>query len=278
MRYRLLALDLDGTILGPDGAPTPGVREAVDEARRRGVEVVVCTGRRLRTALPLARGLGLTGAIVVNNGVLVKDLESAETLHHRYLSSELYAEILALLRDTGPPLVYVDAYHQQTDILTERHHEQHPFQREYLADNSDWARVIDDLGGARRDDVIMLTMIGDAQTLSALRERARQAFGERIGMNWLASQQYRGQILEFLAPGSGKWQALRRVADTAGIAPEQIAAVGDDNNDVGMIRGAGFGIAMGNAVAAAKAAADTVVGSNAEAGVVEAIELVLAER
>ena len=100
----------------------------------------------------------------------------------------------------------------------------------------------------------------------------------QIGMNWLASQQYRGQILEFFAPGSGKWQALRRVADTAGIAPEQIAAVGDDNNDVGMIRGAGFGIAMGNAVAAAKAAADTVVGSNAEAGVVEAIELVLAER
>jgi hydroxymethylpyrimidine pyrophosphatase-like HAD family hydrolase len=121
----------------------------------------------------------------------------------------------------------------------------------------------------------MLSMIGDAPTLSALRERARQAFGERIGMNWLASQQYRGQILEFLAPGSGKWPALRRVADAAGIAPEQIAAVGDDNNDVGMIRGAGFGIAMGNAVDEVRRGADLVVRSNAEGGVVEAIHAVL---
>jgi hydroxymethylpyrimidine pyrophosphatase-like HAD family hydrolase len=83
--------------------------------------------------------------------------------------------------------------------------------------------------------------------------------------------------LEFLSPRSGKWPALRSIAARDGVEPEEIAAVGDDDNDVEMIRAAGLGIAMGNAAPAARACADIVVRSNAEGGVVEAIERVLLE-
>ena len=277
MRYRLLALDLDGTALDPAGDLTDDVRDAVAAARASGLRVVLCTGRRFRTALPVAQGLSLSGAIVVNNGVLVKDLASGRTLSHRYLSDGVSAEVLALVREAGSPLVYVDAYEERIDILIEDCGRAHPFQREYLEDNTDFTRVVDDLENTGRNDVIMMSTMGDEATLRALRSRAERDLGGRVRMHSLINKNYRGQILEFLAPGTGKWPALRRIAADEGIDPRQIAAVGDDDNDVEMIRGAGLGIAMGSAVDPAKAAADHVTRSNAEGGVVEAIERVLEE-
>jgi Cof subfamily protein (haloacid dehalogenase superfamily) len=277
MRLRLLALDVDGTILDPYGKLSGGVRRAVDAARRRGLRVVLCTGRRFRTALPAARELALTGSVVVQNGVVVKDVESGRTQVEHYLPADLYPEVLATLRETGPPLVYVDTYHEGTDILTERRDCAHPFQKEYLDDNSEFTRVVDDLAESARDDVILMSTMANLETLEVLRARARERLGDRVLTHLLMNKAYRGHILEFLSPRSGKWSALRSVAAREGVAPEEIAAIGDDDNDVEMIREAGLGIAMGNAVGAARAAADVVVRSNAEGGAVEAIERVLLE-
>jgi Cof subfamily protein (haloacid dehalogenase superfamily) len=275
---RLLALDIDGTLLDPYGALPNAAREAVACARRAGLRVVLCTGRRFRTALPVARALGLEGPIVVNNGALVKDLASARTLHHRYLPAEVYGEVLALARSVGPPMVYIDAYPEETDFLTERRAQAHPFQREYLRDHGAHCLEVEDLAAQARRDVIMASLMGDAESLGALRARAERALGPRVHTHVIQNKNYQGAILEFLSPGSGKWSALARVAEQAGIAPEAIAAVGDDVSDVEMLRRAGLGIAMGNAVPAARGAAGAVVRSNAEGGIVEAIERVLLRR
>jgi Cof subfamily protein (haloacid dehalogenase superfamily) len=276
MPLRLLALDLDGTILDPYGKLSGSVCRAVETAKRRGLQVVLCTGRRFRRALPAARELELTGPVVVHNGVLVKDIESGRTEVEHYLSADLYPEVLATLREMGSPLVYVDAYHEGTDILTERRDRAHPFQNEYLDDNCEFARVVDDLDGKPRD-VIMMSAMADLEQLELLRERARERLGDRVLTHLLINKVYRGYILELLSPRSGKWSALQSIAARQGIAREEIAAVGDDDNDVEMIREAGLGIAMGNAVGTARAAADVVVRSNAEGGVVGAIERVLLE-
>lgn len=275
MRTRLLALDIDGTLLDPYGALPDAVRDAVAAARHAGLEVVLCTGRRFRTALPIAQALALTGPIVVNNGALVKDLASGRTLHHRYLPRSIYPEVLALARSVGPPLVYIDAYPETADFLTERSEQAHPFQREYLRDHGAHCRMVDDLASEGRDDVIMASLMADAPTLEALCARAQAALGPRIHTHRLQNKNYQGEILEFLAPTSGKWAALAQVAAQAGIPSEAIAAIGDDTNDVEMLERAGFGVAMGNAVEPAKAAAGFVARSNAEGGAVEAIERVL---
>jgi hydroxymethylpyrimidine pyrophosphatase-like HAD family hydrolase len=91
----------------------------------------------------------------------------------------------------------------------------------------------------------------------------------------IQNKNYQGEILEFLSPESGKWAALARVAEDSGTPPEAIAAIGDDVSDVEMLVRAGFGIAMGNAVESARDAAAFVARSNAEGGIVEAIERVL---
>jgi hypothetical protein len=186
--------------------------------------------------------------------------------------------VLALARSVGPPLVYVDAYPDATDFLTERSEQAHAFQREYLRDHGAHCRVVEDLADFPRENVIMASLMADAATLTPLRERARVALGTRVHTHVIQNKNYQGEILEFLSPESGKWAAIAHVAEQGGIEPEAIAAIGDDVSDVEMLNRAGFGVAMGNAVASARSAAAFVARSNAEGGIVEAIERVLLRR
>jgi Cof subfamily protein (haloacid dehalogenase superfamily) len=274
MGIRLVALDLDGTLLDPRGDLRDDVRHAVVELQRR-VRVVVCTGRRYRTALPVIERLGLTGPVIVHNGALVKEISDGKTLQHAYVPETLYTAVLTLMRLHGPPLVYVDSYHEGVDMLTEGIARAHAFQREYLVDHGEHAREVADLAASRHSEVIMMSTMADDESLGRLQRRAHQQLGAAVRTHRLINKNYRGQILEFLSPASGKWTALARLAASAGIPAAEIAAVGDDTNDVEMIAGAGLGIAMGNAVPEALAVARQVVRSNAESGVVEAIEAVL---
>jgi Cof subfamily protein (haloacid dehalogenase superfamily) len=276
MAIRLVALDLDGTLLDPRGDLRDDVRDAVQRLRRAELRVVVCTGRRFRTALPVLERLGLSGAVVVHNGALVKDIADGKTLQHAYLPEPLYDGVLALMRRHGPPLVYVDSYHDGVDLLTEGIARAHPFQREYLDDHGEHVREVGDLAAARHSEVIMLSTMADEDSLGRVAAWAEQELGAKVRTHRLINKNYRGQILEMLSPLSGKWTALARLAASAGISPAEIAAVGDDTNDVEMIAGAGLGIAMGNAVPAAREVAQVVVRSNAESGVVDAIEKILA--
>ncbi len=276
MRYRMLALDLDGTVLDPYGALTESVSRAIAGAIEHGLRVVLCTGRRYRTAVPLARSLGLDGPIVVHNGVLVKDIESGRTCEHRFLPREIRQEILTLIREVSAPLFYVDDAGDGIDIFTEREEAAHPYQREYLSAAAvDNCRFVDDVGSVERNDVIMISTMGDAGTLKVLHEESRRRLGDGVKNHSLNNKNFQGEILEFLAPGVSKWAALEGVARAEGIHRSEIAAVGDDTNDIEMIRNAGLGIAMGNAVRGAKSASDMIVRSNAEGGVIEAIERVI---
>jgi Cof subfamily protein (haloacid dehalogenase superfamily) len=278
MSYRLLALDLDGTLLDPAGALSQPARAAVAAARDAGLEVVLCTGRRFRTALPVLRALELGGVVVVNNGAVVKEVASGRTLHPCYVSADLYPEALRILRSAAAPLVYVDTFHEDTDFLTESQAKPHPFQQEYLEEHAAHCRFVADLAATARDDVIMLSLMADEASLRPLGELAQAALGARVKTHLIVNKNYRGHILELFSPLSGKWAALERVARGLGVPPEEIAAIGDDRNDADLLRGAGLGIAMGNAVDEVKAAADLVVRGNDADGVVEAIERVLRGR
>ena len=277
MTIRLVALDLDGTLLDPYGKLTPVVRRAVERLTGHGeLRVVLCTGRRFRTALPHAQALGLTGAIVVNNGAIVKDLAKGETLQHAYLPGSEFDEVIAHVRSHGPPLVYVDTYLDGVDILTEGVDRAHPFQREYVDDQGKVVSIVEDIAQMPRERVIMVSTMADAESLAELQRAAHTRFGARIQTHSLLNKNYQGQILEFLSPAAGKWAALERLAASWDIAPDEIAAVGDDTNDAQMLSAVGLGIAMGNAVPEVRAAARIAVRGNAVGGAAEAIEQILA--
>src|SRR5262245_30026339 len=188
---RLVALDLDGTLLDPYGKLTPAVSEAVGRlTRHRELQVVLCTGRRFRTALPHAQALGLAGAIVVNNGAIVKDLATSETLQHAYLPDAEFDEVIAHVRSHGPPLVYLDTYRDGVDILTEHRDRAHRFQREYVDDQGAVVTIVDDVAQTARDRVIMVSTMADAPSLEQLRRRAHERFGARIQTHSLINKNY----------------------------------------------------------------------------------------
>jgi len=271
MHYRLLALDVDGTLLDPAGELRPTVRDAVLAVQQHGLRVVLCTGRRFRTALPLARALQLEGAIVVHNGALVKDVTSGQTVHRQYMAADMYLQAQVLLRQLSTPMAYIDAFHENVDIITEPMERAHPFQQEYLQDNLAHCRIVDSLDIPPTHGVVLMGIMADGQSLHALRPAIEQTLGSQGRVHMLLNKSYQGYILEVLQAGVSKWQGLQYVAAQEGIAPEEIVAIGDDHNDVDMIRHAGLGIAMGNAVAEVQAAADVVTGSNAEDGLVQAL-------
>jgi Cof subfamily protein (haloacid dehalogenase superfamily) len=272
-QFRLLALDADGTVLDRSGAVSTRVRAAVRAAAEHGVRIVLCTGRRFRTAQPVLEALGLReGAAVLHNGVVVKDVASGRTLRHRYLSREIYADALRLLRRVGAPLVYVDHHGEGLDLVAEPPERAHPFQGEYLRANAQVARIVESLGEPPSEALVMLSWMADEASLRDLEVEVAADLGPRVRTNFLINRNYRGHILEIVEAGSGKWPALLELARDLGVAAEEIMAIGDDANDAEMLAGAGLGVAMANAVPAALAAAGTVTASNEEDGAALAIE------
>ena len=276
MRYRLLALDLDGTALNPHRVLSDGVVGAVGEAVAHGVRVVLATGRRYRAAAPHARALGLSGPLITDNGALTKDVGTGETTRACFLPPNLRDELLAVVRELASPLVYVDTGPDGVDLFTERWETTHHYQRDYLARTRfDRYRCVEDVTALGRADVVKVSTLTDPDTLTALRARVHRVLGQRVQSRTVVLPAFRGLFLELLAPGATKWAALEQVAVEAGIEPHEIAAVGDDENDAAMLRGAGLGIAVANAAQEAVDAADLVVSSNAAGGVIEAVAHVL---
>lgn len=271
MPYQLLALDVDGTVLDPDGQIRLAVKQAVADAQARGLQVMLCTGRRFRTALPVAQALGLSHPLIVHNGALVKAHDSGETLYHCYLSAEVYQQCLALLSQVSSPMLYIDAFHDGIDIITAHSDRTHPFQQAYLQDSQPHCQIVPDISDLPRQGVVMMSIMAEESRLQAFRNDVQATLGHQVHVNVLANKSYQGSILEVLHPSVSKWQALEQFASRQGIAASEIIAIGDDANDLEMIRHAGLGIAMGNAIEAVKAVADYITSSNAEAGLARAL-------
>jgi Cof subfamily protein (haloacid dehalogenase superfamily) len=234
---------------------------------------VLCTGRRYRTTQPILEQLELTGPVVVQNGVVVKDGATGSTLRASYVPADAYSKALRLLRAVGPPVVYVDeGPGSKVDLVSERGDDHHPFLAEYLEANHAQIRWVDSLASPPSGAVAMLSAMAKHEELQRIeRTLARSPIAE-LRANLIANKSYRGHILEIVSNNTGKWQRLREIAQTEAISDDQIMAIGDDTNDREMIENAGLGVAMGNADPSVKNAADHVTESNDEDGATRAIQ------
>ena len=272
MPFRMLAIDADGTLLDPKGVITPPVCSAIAATRDRGLQVVLCTGRRFRTTRRIVGELSLEGPMVVQNGSLVKDAQTGTTLARNALPRELYRPALALLRGVGAPLAYVDDLGEGFDIVCEPPDRGHAFQAAYLDANTKTTLVVDSLDEIEPEKVCLLSCMADAESLKKLEIRVGAELGNRVRTHFLDNKNYEGHILEIASAEAGKWPAARRLAEAQGIENDQILAIGDDENDVEMVEKAGLGIAMRNAVATVREVADFITSSNSEDGVALAIQ------
>jgi len=259
-RYRLLVVDLDGTVRSRVHGITAGVREAVAAARARGMRVCVATGRMWRSAEPWVRALGADSPIILYNGGQVLDFEAGRTLYERRLSLDAARAALAVIRRAPDvqPLLYV-----RDGVYAER---RDPLLDGYAVDDGLTYDVVPSFETLLVDEPHKLLVIGAAERIQALQHGVRAA---RLPVHDVQSEPV---YLEILPPGISKGTAMEAMLGALGITAEETIAVGDNWNDLEMIEAAGLGVAMGQAPEGVRARADYVCGTAEEDGVKEVIE------
>ncbi len=258
--YRLLAIDLDGTLLTPQKIITPRTYQALRQAISAGVTIVIATGQTLSVLQNVCADLPLSAPQIIENGAIIADIHSGDILHERLIPPEHILPVLEELRNFG----LYRAYHTLHRVYVDRNT---PRARNWYRPPVLPAVEVEDVASLYPLSCIKVVGIGEANTL---REKRREL--ERIFAEQLYVTQSSFDILEFLHPEVSKGNALRIIAADLNIMPEEIVAFGDNHNDIGMLRLAGLGVAMGNAHEEVKAAADYVTRSNAEDGVAVVIE------
>jgi Cof subfamily protein (haloacid dehalogenase superfamily) len=258
---RMLAVDLDGTTVGHDGEISPRVLAALMRAAQRGVRVVIATGRTPSGLRRFAQRMNLGGPAITTQGGLVVDMDTGEELHRLYMPRALAREVLSHKND-WPALctvLYRSDHLFVDDLATFNAH----------ADLVGVTAVqVEDLRSAVAehdpDKILFLTRI----------ERTREAFDAIrafVGARATVVQSH-ARIVEVNPLGADKGSALAWLAAHFGIPREEVMAIGDQHNDVTMLRWAGLGVAMGNASPEIQAVADVVTSTIDEDGAAEAIE------
>ncbi len=266
-QYRLIVSDLDGTLLQSDKTVSEKTREIIGQARREGILFAISTGRALQSVLPFLPQWGLEGcvdAFIATNGVEYMDrngYEESEYLLSDTAMLELYEKLKAEdaccgVFDNGNRQVVVDRI-------------------------NDDIRRIEKSGGYEAVTVDLVTWLPGKRygKFFVVRDAGLTAEDkERYGR--IRSEAYSGvfsgmRMFEYMDPRVSKAAGVEKICQRYGIAPNQVIALGDSDNDVSMLQYAGMGICMGNGTDFAKEQADYVAGTNDQEGWARSVREVL---
>lgn len=264
--FRLIALDLDGTLLTSSRRVHPAAKAAVRKALEMGVHVCLASGRAVNTIFPIADALGLRGPIVSCNGAYVLGPDR-EIVHHRRLPKAPRDAILE--------------YGAARDL----HANVYDGERVYFSSDGPWAETYRARTGIREEAILPWSQLASLKPTKVLLidspkatqghyERLRAALPGGKASITLSEAEY----VEVLPPNTDKCEGLKAVANVLSIDRREVAAVGDYLNDLQMIEWAGFSGAVANATPAVRLAADVVVASNDCGGAAEFIDSVLGRR
>ena len=266
---RVLALDLDGTLTNDQKVVTPATRAALDAAAAKGVTIVLASGRPTAGVMPLAKELGLDkkgGCILSYNGGAIIDCATGETLYRKQLDAKYVPQLCAFAREQG---VVIITYNKQ-GVVTESPEDKWALKECFtcklpMTGVDDLAKYVDypickmliTLDPARRDEVWAA---------------GKKQFDGRIDL--YPSSPF---FIEAVPLGVAKDGSLAALLEHMGLGRENLMACGDGWNDLPMIRYAGMGVAMGNAVPEVKQAAKYVTADNEHDGVGLAVEKFILE-
>jgi HAD superfamily hydrolase (TIGR01484 family) len=270
---------VDGTLLDRDGGLRPSTTEAIASAAAAGIRPVLCTGRRYRRARPVAEWLGLDAPIVCNSGAVVKEPAQHGTLWRADFDAALLAEILEVFRERDEPVVsFTDHDPAHCDFLVERAQTGRPYFDDYVDQNREHAGVVPGWTQAAGTGHFHVCAIGSRLEMLEFERAVLGRLAGRVRTFVQRSPRYIGTMCEVIRHDASKWAAVLHVAETWKIDPSEICAVGDDMNDLPMIKGAGLGVAMGHAPEVVRAAASHVTGDHDQDGVAMLVREILLAR
>jgi Cof subfamily protein (haloacid dehalogenase superfamily) len=272
---RLLAVDIDGTLLNSEFQISPADLEALRRVHADGVEVIVVTGRRHKFALPIVEQLGLDLWVVSSNGAVTRSL-SGETFHRDLLPAKTCRQLCRKMQEFRGNIVLTFDTEGKGAIALERMDELTASIQRWLEKNMQYIEFVVPIEKAVTTDPVQAMFCGNiARMHQALDVLANDDIAADITVLRTEYPLRDLSIVDVLNQGCSKGHALERWAKYRGIPREQVMAVGDNYNDVEMLEYAGIPFIMGNASEELRSRGWNVTRSNAECGIAAAIEQVM---
>lgn len=261
MKYRLIALDVDGTLLNDEHELTERTIETVQEVHDQGCHIVLCTGRAPASTLPILQELGLEGTMITHNG--------AVTVHADERGQTLVNEFAFTLPEIAPMLDYVRREGIHFDVCTsfnmyiERAGEYEKQMYKKFLINPKLVTDVSELGLP----IVKFSLLGQLEVL----DRVQKDWEEQKLYGHLRMIRSGDLFIDVMSVEANKGNALKALAASLEIDSSEIMAIGNYYNDLEMMAFAGLGIAVANSPEGVKDAADAVTSSNNDEGVHEAL-------
>lgn len=275
--YKLIMCDLDGTLVGRTHLTNPADVQALRRAMDAGMQISICTGRSWREsrALIAAMGLDITG--VFSNGAELNCISTGESLHRSAIDDQTLTDLLEvlealrlnsilLLHQSNPD----DPLYAVSDLPA-----LHPATRDWFARNGVAHLIRPGIDSAIRGKCLRVGIVLETHAALELRQHLEQNFSHRLNFHLLGALHFQAAILEIFGHGVDKWSGILQLCDAIGVSPDQVVTIGDDVNDIPMLKQAKLSYAMGNAPDHVRAAAKRITLTHGENGVAAAIDELL---
>ncbi len=269
----LFGIDLDGTLLNPAGEVSDRTKQAVHAVLVAGHKVAFATGRNHTEARRVFDNMEHQDLAVLVSGAIVVDTRAGQTVYRATMDPTLASELCDAIEQLGHAAVaFQDRDHTGVDYLVSTHRVVHRSLRNWMTYSDQVLQTRDDLPGIDHTHTLRVSTVLDFADAAILKASIEARFGNRAYVHGIIVASDGVEIVEMFDQNVNKWLGLQQVANRHGVPDDRIIAIGDDMNDLAMIRQAKLGIAMGNARTDVKQVADRVIGSNAEDGLAVFLE------
>lgn len=285
--YKLVAIDLDGTLLNSYGEVSNRNKKAIEEALKKDVEVVLTSGRPIMSVLNLANELGTNNYIICGNGAITYDIKKQKIIYDRFLEKSKVLQIIKICEENS---IYYNVY-TKNNILTKNLSYNILFYNQENANKPDEKKtritVMDNIYNyileREEQDYLKITICDSSKVIfSSIIKKLRTIKDVEVldvahmsrkmikdGTDKVSLEYYYTEITN---TNVDKWNALSYLAKMLKIEESEIATIGDNVNDLNMVKNAGLGVIMQNSAPYIKEQADVVVTDNDNDGVAQALE------
>jgi Cof subfamily protein (haloacid dehalogenase superfamily) len=272
MGVRLIALDIDGTLLDSRWQLPEANRRAIWAATQRGIEVALVTGRRYDFALPIARQMDAPLTMIVSNGAVIRTPDGETHVRH-LLSRETAGRVLQCTRPWRDSAGVVFDRRRENQIMLETMNMDEPIRAAYYTRNRESLGLAKPLESCLTEDPIQVMLSGDVMRMQAAEAALRgAAFAGEFALAVTVYLSRNFSMIDVINPLCSKGAALAEWAALRGVPREEVLAIGDNHNDLEMLTFAGIPVVMGNGVAELKGFGWHETASNDDSGVAAAIE------
>lgn len=285
--YKLVAVDLDGTMLNQYGIITENTKKVIKQTIEKGVDVIIASGRPMDSVKTIAKEIGSEKYFIAGNGALIYDIQKEQIIYDKFLKKDKALEIIKICEENS---ISYNVYTTQTILATALKYNVLYYQKENLKKEESKQTKIsivenlyDYVKNLKEDKILKITICDNNQTVfQSIIRKLKQV--EEIDildvshMSRKAIKQGTEEIMieyyytEITTENVDKWEAIEYLIKLLQIEKDEVIAIGDNMNDKKMIQGAGLGVAMGKSAPAVMEIADYITDTNQEEGVAKVLE------